>query len=383
MPKEKLTLAVIGSLGTLATSAFWIQPASAQSAADISRQVINDAIQNNLQTIRDQLQSQRTLAPGSVQPMRFTDEQNLIQNEFDDMFGPLGYAKSPMLTKASPAMPPPPPPPQWAVWGTGSGDWQRSTVAGITSRASTGSGVGGIDWTKIGIFTSSDALVIGADGAGSFTHVNTGTNVTTPAVGAYIAYINGGFSADFSFLAAFSDTDLGTVSTVAGIGSTIRTDAYSYTGDLNYRFDIPYAWWIEPTVGLTYTNTFFVNEPGAATGEIVTWQGGARVGTEWVLANGLKVQPTFTGLAYSNTTEKAGGLPGAPISFVPPGLGIPGAIAGAAGTDRGQVWGKGQAKFNFVFNNQFSAYIQGVIRGTNGTLDALGGGVEVGARYVF
>jgi hypothetical protein len=383
MPTRKQILVVVGSLGTLGILAFWVEPARAQSAADISRQVINDAIQSNLQSIRDRLQSRPVLTPGYGQPMRFTNEGNPNQEYFDDVFGALGYAKSPTATKAPsmPAMPAPPPPPQWAVWATGSGDWQRSTVAGITSKASTGAGVGGIDWTKTGIFTSSDALVIGVDGAGSFTHVDTGSKVTTPAVGAYIAYINGGFSADFSFLAAFSDTDLGTVS--PGIGSTIRTDAYSYTGDLNYRFDIPYAWWIEPTVGVTYANTFFVNEPGAATGEILTWQGGARVGTEWVLANGVKVQPTFTGLAYSNTTEKAGGLPGAP-TFVPLPPGVGGIAGGtAAGTDRGQVWGKGQAKFNFVFNSQFSAYVQGVIRGTNGTLDALGGGVEVGARYVF
>jgi hypothetical protein len=83
--------------------------------------------------------------------------------------------------------------------------------------------------------------------------------------------------------------------------------------------------------------------------------------------NGIRVQPTFTGLAYSNVSVDPGGV----------------AVAIPIPTDEGQLWGKGVAKLNFVFNNQFSAFIEGNIRGTNGTVDAIGYGGLVGARIVF
>ena len=244
------------------------------------------------------------------------------------------------------------------------GTWQRTTVAGkTTSNSSTGTGVGGADYTKFGLFTGSDALVIGVDGTYSGTSA-AGANTSSPGGGAFAAYINGGFSADFSFLGIAS-------STTGGAAATPNSDWFSYTGDLNYRFNLPQAWWIEPTVGATYANTFF-NAPGAAVGEVVTVQGGARVGTEFVLANGVKVQPTFFGLAYSNVVEN--NITGAVI-----GPGFAPLVTG----DKGQVWGKGDAKFNFVFNQHFSAYFEGAIYGTNGNLSALGGSVFGGIRYVF
>jgi hypothetical protein len=372
--------AVLG-LGTL--------PANAQSAAEISRQVVNSAIQSTIQSIRDQIQSnQQNRALSAQPPLRFTDDPT--EQMYDDIFGPLAYAGTgrSMVTKAPPA-PVAPPPPQWGIWGTITGDRQTSTVNSLTTNsvtttANTISGVVGADYTKIGIFTSSDAFVIGVNGSDTGTRVSDGTHVHTPGVGSFIAYINGGFSADFSFLAAFSNTDTpGTtvataIGTVGTPGTVIRTDSFSYTGDLNYRFDLPNQWWIEPTVGVTLANTFFDNMPGAPEGRTVTVQGGGRVGTEFMLGNGVKVQPTFTGLAYSNVEEQNGGFSG----FIP-GVGGGVGTGGSSGADKGQVWGKGDAKFNFIFTQQFSAYVEGTIRGTHGTYDALGGSVALGARYVF
>jgi hypothetical protein len=158
-------------------------PAHAQSAADITRQVVNSAVQSVIQSIRDQLQSPRTPVPGSL-VTRFTDA-DLTPNQkiYDDAFGALGYNGPPIVTKGA-AMPAAPPPPQYGLWGTGAFNWQRTTVAGTSSTAETWSGVGGADYTKIGVLTSSDALVLGVDGAGAWTHTSTGVNVTTPAVGA-------------------------------------------------------------------------------------------------------------------------------------------------------------------------------------------------------
>ena len=70
-------------------------------------------------------------------------------------------------------------------------------------------------------------------------------------------------------------------------------------------------------------------------------------------ATGVKIQPILLGLIYSNVVEKTGGLPGAPpVGFaLPPGV-LP--VATATGTDKGQIWLKGDAKLNFVFNRYFS-----------------------------
>jgi len=264
-------------------------------------------------------------------------------------------------------------PPQWGVWGTGSGNWQRSTIAWTTTNSSTATGVGGSDYTRFGILTTSDALVIGVDGTYSNTRA-AGTDTNSPGGGAYLAYINGGFSGDFSFLAL-------SLSTTGGAAPTPSSDSYSYTGDLQYRYNLPNAWWFEPTVGATYSNTFF-NAVGAATGEVLTVQGGARLGTETPLWNGVRVQTTFFGLAYSNVVENTGGLPGAPNIGIVNGIPLVG-VGTSTSPDRGQVWGKGDAKFNFVFNQHFSSYVEGAIYGTDGNLRVLGGGVFGGLRYVF
>jgi hypothetical protein len=376
MSKHVLRLFAISVAAAAATSA---GPAHAQSAADITRQVVNSAVQSVIQSIRDQLQSRRTPAPGTL-VTRFTDA-DLTPNQpvYDDAFGALGFARSPMVTKAAPMPMAAAPPPQWGVWGTGAFNWQRSTISGTSSTAETWSAVGGADYTKIGVLTSSDALVIGVDGSGAWTHTSTGVNVTTPSVGAFSAYVNGGFSTDFSFLAAFSDSS---IPGVAGFASTSeKTDSYSYTGDLQYKFELMNAWWVEPTVGATYANTFF-NTPGAGVGEVFTVQGGGRFGTEFVDPTGVKIQPIFLGLIYSNVVEKTGGVAGAPpVGLLPSGVGLP--VTTATGTDKGQIWLKGDAKLNFVFNQYFSAYVEGIVYGTHGNLNALGAGALVGARWVF
>jgi hypothetical protein len=343
----------------VAMAVLWLgaERANAQSPSFITQQVVNSAIQSVLQSVRDQLQTGQAVPPGAGQVMRFTGEEFPNEKYYDDLFGPLGYSGASMLTKAPPV--PAAIPPQWGVWATGAGNWQRSTVGGVTTTSDTASGIAGADYTKIGIFTTSDAFVIGVDGNGTFSS-SAGINTSSGGVGAFAAYINGGFSADFSFLSAFASSDSATAP---------NTDTYSYTGDLNYRFNLQNAWWIEPTVGATFANTFF-STPGSPTGEVVTVQGGGRIGTEFIAENGVKVQPVLLGLVYSNVVEN--NINGVIIGGLP-----------LIGGDKGQLWGKGDLKFNFVFNQHFSAYIEGNVYGTSGNFSALGVGVLGGLRYVF
>jgi Autotransporter beta-domain len=190
----------------------------------------------------------------------------------------------------------------------------------------------------------------------------TTTRARTPGVGTFIAYINGGFSTDFAFNATFPRA---TATTVLGNVTVTDSEAHSYTGNVNYKFDIPNGWWLEPTAGLSYSETFF-DGPLAVRGETLLVQGGARIGTE-VMWNGVRVQPTFTGLAYSNVLVRVGGI--APVAGAP--------------TDEGQLWVKGAAKLNFLFTDHFSGWVEGNVRGTSGTVDAIGAGVQVGARMTF
>jgi len=357
--------------GLVGISALSVQPAIAQSASEISRQVVQESIQSVIQSIRDQIQ--RRLRAPDARPLRFSSG-NPTEAYYDEVFGALGYAKG-MPTKAAPALLPPPPPPLiWGISATGSLDRQRTTVNDVSTTANTGSVVGTGDVTKIGVFSASDAIIFGVNGswARTTTHL---TEAKTTGVGTFIAYINGGFSVDFEFNYSSSDSTtnvpgttviiLGVPFAVPGTSFDVDTKAYIYSGNVQYKFDLPNAWWVEPTVGFSVTDTHF-DQIGALRGQTTLVQGGARVGTE-VMWNGIRVQPTFTGLAYSNVRVDAGGVP----------------VAIPVPTDEGQVWGKGIAKANFIFNNNFSAFIEGNIRGTNGDVDALGYGGMIGARVTF
>lgn len=42
-----------------------------------------------------------------------------------------------------------------------------------------------------------------------------------------------------------------------------------------------------------------------------------------------------------------------------------------------------RAKFNFVFNPHILAYVEGYVRGANGTYKAVGDGANLGIRFMF
>jgi len=124
-------------------------------------------------------------------------------------------------------------------------------------------------------------------------------------------------------------------------------------------------WWFEPTAGYSYSYGMWSDIQralGFQDNEVTRVQGGARAGTSMVLGNGVTFEPTFLGLVYSDVrvigTSQAAAL-------------------GQLPSDQGKIWGKGDVKFNFLFADNWSAYIEGEIHGTN---NDTGGSGTVGVR---
>ena len=93
-----------------------------------------------------------------------------------------------------------------------------------------------------------------------------------PTVGAYATYFSAGFSTDvtakFDFLTVnetFNDLLATTITQnpfvfSAGAGSVNLLNSTVF-GNLNYRFDLYPNFWIEPTVGVAYTNSSYGSAP--------------------------------------------------------------------------------------------------------------------------
>jgi hypothetical protein len=293
-------------------------------------------------------------------------------NEEDKALNYSSNSKSGLVVKAVPQQPAGRTV-KYALWGQGFGDieWRSASVGGVDLGRTTGTvgAIGGADVTVTNIFSAADAVVLGA--LGGFTSARVKNNdgstarVDGPGVGAYAVYVNGGFSTDTTFKVDFFDLNRST----AGLPDLdLHLTNFVVSDNLNYKFDVM-TWWVEPTVGASYTSTvwdsaskFFGFEDGH------TWrlQGGVRVGTtyDW---NGVKVEPTLTGMAY-NDVEIRGGT-----------------VAAAAGgtlvpTDEGKVFGQGIAKLNFIWNANVSSYLEGEVRGREGVLGTAG---RLGLRYTF
>jgi len=284
----------------------------------------------------------------------------------------LGYAKGGMVTKAPPA--PAAVASSWyfAAWGQGSYDHEDRDVkflgATISSRTTSITGLGGFDMLKIGITSDSDALVIGFMGLYTSTRTHLApadsSRSSTPGGGVYASYINGGFSADFSFLANFTNTD----GVAGGAAFTNHdTDSYVSSANVQYKYDMPNNWWYEPTIGLSHTRMYqdlHIAGLFLTDGQQWRFQAGMRAGTEWTYG-AVKVQPTLTGLAYTDASVETPHPFG--VAFVGP-------------TDEHYVWGKGIGKVNVQWTDKFSTYVEGEVRGR---ADVFGYAGRVAARYTF
>ncbi len=350
-------------LGSVGLPAIMVSQAKAESAAD---RVIQNVVKNILENIRDQIQSRRLLTPAPGR-MQFTGEDTNLASTNDDPFGALAYAKEPRIyTKA------PPPAPIAAtptyMYGlnlTGSADWSRS--AGITTESY--GAIGSIDVTRIGVFSAYDAISFIGTGGGIWSNSIISDNTTALGAGT-VAYVNGGFSTDFTVNGTWTSVSL----RAAGIAvASPDVSGVSYSPNVQYKFELPNTWFIEPTVGFTYTQTYTANF-GTKTGDSTEVHGGARFGFE-TMWNTVKVQPSLSLAAFSIVSQS--GVGGGTIGA---GVGVPVPVVAAGVTPTGQVGGRASGKLNFIWTDKFSSFIEAHGSTIQGT-DAYG--TTAGLRWTF
>lgn len=344
---------------------------SAASAATLGRtaqgvsQVGITAVHSMITGVRDSLQSRRNSGPSALRYTWGDDSLDEAMNYTSEVSGKPVFKAMPKTPRMRTVT--------YALWGQGFGDieWRSGTFNGIDlgRTTTTVGGIGGADVTITNIFSAADAYVIGVLGGETSARVRnsdgSSARVEGPGVGFYTIYVNGGFSTDSTFKVDFFSLSRA-VPGLADQGPRLTNYTSSY--NLNYKFDMQ-PWWLEPTVGASYTLTQWdaaSQALGFVDGHTLRVQGGVRVGTtaNW---GGVTVEPTLAALAYSDVEIRGGTLVVA--------TGVP-----AIPTDQGKVFGQGIGKLNFVWNNSLSSYVEGEVRGMSGVLGAAG---RVGLRYAF
>jgi hypothetical protein len=350
-------------VGAICAATVAVTPAKADFITD---RIIQNVIQNILQDVRDQIQSRRLVSPYAPGRLQFTGEDANVRSSADDPFGALAYAKSPMYTKAPP---PAPPMPTW-IYGlnlTVSDDFSSTGGLNTNSYGVTGA----VDVTKIGIFSQYDAFTVILTGSGIWSHAF-GTDSTTGVGAGTVAYTNGGFSVDFTVDGTWTSSRLA----AAGIITNSDTTGVSYAPNVHYKFDLANNWFIEPTVGATYTQTFDSNF-GTQTGDSTEVHGGARFGTETVWT-GVKVQPQLTLEAFSIVAQS--GIASTAAAGPVPGVPLPIGGSSSNGVPEGAVGGRASGKLNLIWTPSFSSYFEAHGSGIAG-LTSYGG--QAGLRWTF
>jgi hypothetical protein len=287
---------------------------------------------------------------------------------------------------------------------------QPTLALNIQTRTSTVGFVAGADFSSGGLFSPIDGFIGGVTAGYTWSELKLNTSATStdqplvgtgvsrlraiasgPTAGFYATYFNAGFSSDltvkFDFLTldqtfndlfattgayTFAATGFGVPPFIsfAGAGSVSLLNS-TVVGNLNYRFDLYPNFWIEPTVGVQYTNSSYGSgaaQLGLADGNLVRVQGGARFGTSTLLSNRVLMTTTLTGLAYNDVQVQGG--------FIPVG-----AFQGnnlLIQADQGFMRGEGILVLNFDFGNGTSSFVLGDVYGG---AHLLGGGGRGGIRY--
>jgi hypothetical protein len=135
------------------------------------------------------------------------------------------------------------------------------------------------------------------------------------------------------------------------------TSSVSYTGNVQYKYDWLYGAYIEPTIGVTYSEIYTANF-GTKTGDSTELHAGGRIGTEmkWM---SFKMQPQLSGQVFKNVAQSgtlAGAVPG-----LPPAL--------ALATDSG-LGGRGSGRINVIWTPNFSSFLEAHGMGIAGTKTA-------------
>ena len=335
--------------------------ASPAKADFVTDRIIQNVIQNVLQNVRDQIQGRRLAVP-SPGRMQFTGEDANAMSTGDDPFAALGYAKSPVYTKAPRAAAPVLPTYLYGLNLTGSADWSHS--GGITT--STYGVTGAFDVTKIGIFNQYDALTFIATGSGLWSNA-IGLDATTGVGAGTVAYTNGGFSVDFTVNGTWTSSRLA----ILGVLTNIDSTGVSYSPNVQYKFDLANGWFIEPTVGVSYTQSFDANFANQ-TGDSTEVHGGVRFGTDstW---NGVRVQPSLKLEAFSLVAQS--GVGGVVLVG-----GVPVPVGAGGGVATGEVGGRASGKLNILWTQTFSSYIEAHGSGISGLTSY---GTTAGLRWTF
>jgi hypothetical protein len=352
-------LVVVGSYQSPSSSSCYVSSSSQGSSSSSSvygpgcygtfqQDILNGMVGNIVTGVRDQIHQRLATPTTSAAPLRFTGEEadDASRNFFaaqgaSDPFNALAYAK--VYTKA----PPPAAAPQW-IYGAnlvGAGD----EAAGFNTNISVGTVTGAFDVTKIGIFTTNDALTFVGTASGSWAHAFspaiTNWNSTTPAGSGTLSYLNGAFSADLTILA--SGTDYNAAPTfVAPTNNSIM----SVTANGQYRFDFPYSVFVEPTGGLTYTSVY-TSSFGNWEADYTELHAGARAGTEikWM---GFTIEPTISGSVFRivENTISTDPIAASILPAVPePGFGF-----------------RGSGKITVLWTEHFSSFIEAHATGVAG-----------------
>jgi hypothetical protein len=359
--------AFAGLAASIPGSSTAINTASLGLVAQNVSQVSVTVVRGVITSIRDAIQRR---GGGSSAALRYTWDPNADDDALSyGAKSPVSQApvfkampKAPLLRTVT-----------YGLWGQGFGDveWRSGSIGflDLGRTTTTVGGIAGADVTITNIFSATDAYVFGVLGGFTSAHVrnNDGSSarIDGPGVGLYSIYVNGGFSTDTTFKVDFFDLNR-SAPFAPDLG--LHLTNYTTATNVNYKFDTM-PWWVEPTVGVSYTATIWDGGSKALGFEDGhTWrvQGGVRIGTtyDW---NGVKVEPTLTGLAYSDVE-----IQGGTVAQAAGGLLVP--------TDQGKVFGQGIAKLNFLWTNNFSSYIETEVRGREGVLGAAG---RAGLRYTF
>jgi hypothetical protein len=355
--------ACLTQAGTAAQAALALR-ASLPSVVQAASQAGLTVVQGQITSIRDAIQRRQNAAAGGGGALGFADP-------LEQAYGSTRGARAALYTKAAPAAP------KTndyglAVWGQGFGDYEQRTGTfngmDIGRVTRTWGFVGGIDKMFTSLANANDALVLGLLSGDTTTGVDSAlgnsAHISGPSVGAYGIYVNGGFSTDLTFKADFFGIDQTQVGGTTSFGVNNYTEAFN----VNNKYALNPAWWLEPTVGFLHTNTAW-NNAASALGMIdgETWrvQGGARVGWSGIW-NATQVDGTLTALAYDDVSIRGGTISTITAPLVP--------------TDEGKLFGQLIGKLNFEYGNGLSSYVEGEVRGRDGVFGAAG---RVGLRYKF
>lgn len=265
--------------------------------------------------------------------------------------------------------------------------------------------LGGIDYTARNLGRADDGLILGIlvgylesdfrikSTTTSSLLPNVGNGASTvsatlsgASTGVYATYFSGPFTADLAFKAdifdlneSFTDQLAFTVNVDAagnlvapgvnafsGKGSGGLTNLSTF-GNLSYRLGTFGPLWVEPVVGFQYTASLYDNrakrELGLDDGDLLMFQGGARVGTDTILANQRLLSTSLTGLAYSDVSVNGGFIEG---GFFGTNL--------LAKSDEGEVRGRGILAVNYDLGAGVNLYAQGDVYGGDRLFGAGGKG---------